>query len=76
MPYNFDTKLPTKNWTVEIDNNENYGCFEHNKTGVGGGLWFDEDKVLIDYDGVFELPEEVKSTLKEHGYGIEEDEND
>jgi len=36
-----------------------------------GGLWF-EDKTLIDYDGCYELPEEVQLALKELGYSLEE----
>jgi len=36
-----------------------------------GGLWF-EDKTLTDYDGCYELPEEVKMALKELGYELED----
>lgn len=32
-----------------------------------GGLWF-EDKTLVDYDGCYDLPEEVQLALKELGY--------
>lgn len=35
------------------------------------GLRFD-GKELVDYDGVFELPKEVSSLLKENGYKAEE----
>lgn len=72
MTANFDVNASTKDWTVEIDSAEKYGYFEHNRTGAGGGLRFDEEKVLVDYDGVFEVPEQVASALKEHGYIIEE----
>lgn len=36
------------------------------------GLEFD-GKDLVDYDGVFELPDEVAETLKEAGYKVLED---
>lgn len=36
-----------------------------------GGLWF-EDKTLVDYDGCYELPEEVQLALNELGYSLEE----
>lgn len=83
--YNFDTKLNTKNFTVEIDTQANYGYFEHNELGdeCGGGLWFQvvpmseaglEKKVeLIDYDGVFALPKEVITVLRTAGYILDED---
>jgi hypothetical protein len=35
------------------------------------GLWF-RDKSLVDYDGVFELPEQVITWLNEMGYNTEE----
>lgn len=85
MTYNFDTKLNTKNFTVEIDTQANYGYFEHNTKGdeCGGGLWFQavpmseaglEKKVeLIDYDGVFALPKEVITVLRTAGYIVDED---
>lgn len=76
MPYNFDITINTGGWTIEVDNNAQYGYFEHNKTGTGGGLWFDERKVLIDYDGVFELPEPIISALKKHGYIVKEEEEE
>ena len=34
------------------------------------GLWF-EGKELVDYDGVFELPNEVAEMIKDAGYRIE-----
>lgn len=75
MPCNFDVTLLAGDWTIGVDNDLQYGYFENNKTGDGGGLWFSDEsgeQVLIDYDGVFELPEPVASALKEYGYIIEE----
>lgn len=83
--YNFDTKLNTKNFTVEIDTQANYGYFEHNDLGDewGGGLWFDplpmseagltKKLELVDYDGVFELPAEVREALRGAGFIVGEE---
>ena len=37
--------------------------------GGSGGLWFD-GVVLVDYDGVFELPEGVTNTCKKLGFNM------
>ncbi len=65
MAYNFNIKMGTQNYTIEIDSKAKYGCFEHNELGDNscGGLWFDEQFHLIDYDGVYFLPSEVKNIL-------------
>jgi hypothetical protein len=65
MDYNFNTQLGTQNYTIGIDVKANYGYFEHDHLGdqSGGGLWFNKDLILEDYDGVFELPSEVKNIL-------------
>ena len=42
---------------------EHRGYFEHDDLGEGGGLWF-TDWELVDYDGVYELPEEVVKAIK------------
>jgi hypothetical protein len=75
--YNFDKTLNTKNFEIAIDTTSLYGYFEHQTYGeeLGGGLWFDASGELIDYDGVYELPKEVATALKENGYfggGIED----
>lgn len=61
-------RTETKNFTVSMDEDEpGRGWFEHHKYGdeYGGGLWYDiYSEVLIDYDGVFELPMEVISALR------------
>ena len=63
--YNFTTKIGTQNYTIEIDTKAKYGYFEHDTLGdeSGGGLWFDKNLSLIDYDGVYFLPSEVKNVL-------------
>jgi len=70
MLYDFSIKLGSQNFTIDIAPDDKYGYFEHNELGdeCGGGLWFDDELKLTDYDGVFELPNEVKVTLYKFGY--------
>ena len=73
MSYKFDVTLSAGLWNIQIDNDAQYGYFEHNHTGAGGGLWFEiqgGEQVLIDYDGVMSLPEQVESALADYGYKI------
>jgi len=51
----------------EIGVNDTDGYFEHLIIGEesGGHLWIDE-KMLVDYDGVYTLPLEVKRALREN----------
>lgn len=69
--YNFDLKIDTGTYTVEIDNAANYGYFEHNELGdeSAGGIWF-EDKEVSDYDGVFALPADVVKALRDNGFVV------
>lgn len=64
-------------FTIRIHDGEKTGSFEladvktgGNKWYAEGGLWFDE-KELVDYDGVFELPEEILDKLEEWGFNVE-----
>lgn len=56
-----------------VNINGEYGSWEYQsdeddeETYSEGGLWF-EDKWLADYDGCYELPEEVIMALHELGY--------
>lgn len=74
MAYNYDVQVQADGYTIEIASADCYGYFENDKTGDGGGLWFDENKVLFDYDGVFSLPKKVADALISAGYVIEDDE--
>lgn len=69
MAYEFNKIINTKKFEMKIDTNAQYGFFEHNELGdeCGGGLWF-EGLELVDYDGVYELPKEVREALKAEGY--------
>ena len=50
-------------WEYQSDEN-------NEETYSEGGLWFDDNE-LVDYDGCFELPEEVKLALKDRGCIVE-----
>jgi len=67
--YNFMT-YKTSKFDVNIDASQRYGFFEHHDLGdeYGGGLWFNENMKLIDYDGVYELPTEVEKELIKLNY--------
>jgi hypothetical protein len=72
------TDLPSK---VEVTigiNDDDYGWFEFldiksggNGWHAEGGLWF-EGTTLVDYDGVFELPEFILDKLESWGYNVDE----
>ncbi len=75
--YNFDTVINTISYTISISSTENYGYFEHKELGrdSAGGLWFNNEVQLLKYDGVKELPAEVKTILVKLGH-IKESEYD
>lgn len=37
---------------------------------ASGGLWFDDNRKLTDYDGIFSLPDYIGEKLEEHGYDV------
>lgn len=49
-----------------------HSWFEHKELGdeCAGCLWFDENKNLIDYDGVYWLPTEVIEKFTALGYNM------
>ena len=57
-----------------VINEVGVGWFEWDIPELGitesGGLWFDENE-LIEYDGVFELPEQLITFLKELNYNMD-----
>jgi hypothetical protein len=68
----YPLKAETPHYTVEIfeDGSRLRGYFEHNERGdeSAGGLWFDRAEgnsnvTLTDYDGVYDLPMEVRQQL-------------
>lgn len=83
MSYNFTVKIETPKYTIDIDVDQLYGYFEHNELGdeKAGGLWFERVSYenergyvidLVDYDGVFALPTQVATALRQHGYHVDE----
>lgn len=65
--HNYTLSTTVSKWDVRISPSTNYGYFEHTSTGAGGGLWF-TGKELRDYDGVFELPRNVRRGIRNLGY--------
>lgn len=60
---------------VVIDPAKPYGFSEHDDIGyIGelGGLWFDAEKRLQDYDGVFSLSLECAAAIEALGYTLTE----
>lgn len=59
-------------------NSEDYGWFEFYDIKTGGEDWYAEggltfeNKVLVDYDGVFALPPFILDKLAELGYNVED----
>lgn len=63
--------IETEHYTINLGlHGNNRGYFEHKVYGDerAGGLWYDEKKDLRDYDGVAELPKEVREALKADGF--------
>lgn len=77
--YNWDRIIRTADYEIMVDTAACYGYFEHERLGDqrAGGLWFEKLEggvlALFDYDGVFELPAEVKEALIACNYVIDED---
>ena len=66
----------TLDYTVCVEHGR--GWFEMYDEETGGedlyaeGCLIFNDKELVDYDGVFELPDEILDKLEEHGYEVDE----
>lgn len=58
------------NWTVYYYPKQGCGQFEHKFREISGGLWFNEDKELVDCDGVYDLPEGVKELIRAMGFFV------
>ena len=52
-------------WNYWPENDE-----DDNETVIG--LWFNGNKEIEDYDGVYELPEEAVKLIRDNGYGFDE----
>lgn len=67
--HNYTLRAKEGKWEVVISPTTDYGYFEHDIHGEGGGLWF-EKKRLIDADGTFEVPKDVIKALRSLGYVV------
>ena len=65
--------IETTNYEICKASDSNHGFFEHKKLGddYAGGLWFNNNK-LIDYDGCFEIDEEITDALTTAGFDVSE----
>ncbi len=65
--------IHTERFEIGIHDDRLRGWFEDKELGdeLGGGLWFEADGTLYDYDGVYMVPLEVLSALKADGFDVE-----
>jgi hypothetical protein len=68
-PYEFTLKTQCGAWEVQIDPEQQYGCFENQNSGSGGGLWFEKNR-LIDADGTCSVPKNVIKAIRELGFVV------
>ena len=68
----------TMRFHISFNEERQYGSFEqYDRETAGeryyaeGGLWFDEG-VLVDYDGIYSLSEEVLDQLEEWGLDVKD----
>lgn len=70
--------INTKRFEVGINDKTDglrLGWFEHHEYGdeYGGMLWFDDDGVLYDYDGIGGyLPAEILDALQAEGFNVDD----
>lgn len=67
--------INTKRFEVGIHDDRKRGWFEHHEYGdeYGGGIWFDDDGVLYDYDGIGGyLPAEILDALQAEGFNVDD----
>ncbi len=66
--------LSTNKFEIHVNTETRYGWFEDKKIGDenGGGLWFDLDMKLQDYDGVYFLPTDVGNQLMKNNFITQE----
>ena len=67
--------INTENFEVGIHDDRKHGWFEHNEYGdeYGGMLWFNDDGILYDYDGIGGyLPREILDALEAEGFNVDD----
>lgn len=78
MEYKFDLKLTTSRGSpVLVDTGARYGYWERLDGSEGGGLWFDDQEggilALADYDGTYELRQDIVDALRAGGFIVGEE---
>jgi len=70
----YNVNLSTNKFEIWINTEAKYGWFEDKIVGGenGGGLWFDKDMQLEDYDGIYFLPNDVRNQLMRNNYITQE----
>jgi len=72
--YDFDKMARVGDFEVHLATKNLYGCFEDVVDGGEGGLWFEQNEsgqlVLIDYDGYYDMPQDVRKALIDFGCDI------
>lgn len=65
-----ELKTTTGEYEVVIYPERNYEYFEHVRLGdmKSGGLWFNKDKELFEFDGAYFLPLDVAKSIIALGY--------
>lgn len=71
----YGDKEVTMTFIVAMEENRGgYGHFEVysdcESFYAEGGIWVNEDKEVVDFDGVFDLMPQIKNKLREWGYTI------
>ena len=67
--YDFTLAAKCGKWSTFIDPKAQYGYFEHDVYGEGGGLWF-ERKRLVDADGTSSVPTDVVKCIRKLGFTV------
>jgi len=64
--------MKSKHFNIWMEPTNEYAYFEHDEVGddIAGGMWFN-NKELVDYDGVFELPSEIIVLMESQGYNMD-----
>ena len=70
----YNVNLSTNKFEIWINTEAKNGWFEDKIVGDenGGGLWFDKDMQLEDYDGVYFLPDDVRNQLMRNNFITQE----
>ncbi len=76
--HNYTVEVREGKWVTYVAPATNYGYYEHDEMGDGGGLWFETTKSarglkvieLMDFDGRACLPPGVAKALRSAGFVV------